>query len=252
MLSLIPHQVLVKILLIVARFDLTRGPPEGPPEGPMPWRALALRAVDRRLRDLFAALGVEDLGVVLVGDILRDLQWRLYRHVVEQDGDCSDARRFFFSGESARRVVEGVVAKASQRGIPGDRAVVIWYIIVARVDVEPPDVCFAWLLGLVGEGFPALRGILSLAAHLTFEETLNDVQGALWRAPVDKKGSLVPGWNCCDANNMGYVLLSRCHGRPAKNKILKEFCWLAGHMPAKQLPEWMRWVVSVWAATAPT
>ena len=231
---------------MVARFDV-----EASAEGwEMPRRALDLRAVDRGAREQVDSLTVGDFGAVLVGDILRDLQWRLYRHVVEQDGDCSDARRFFFSGESARMSVEGVAAKASRRGIPGDCAVVIWYIIVARADVEPPDVCFAWLLGLVGEGFPALRGILSLAAHLTFEETLSGVRGALHRAPVDKKGSLVPGWNCCDANNMGYVLLSRCHGRPAKNKILKEFCWLAGHMPTDQLPEWMGELLHIYDAAA--
>ena len=243
MLNRLPLEAWIKLMQMVAKFDIN----ESAEGWEMPRRALDLRAVDRGARKQIDSLKVEDLGAVLVGDILRDLQWYLYRHVAE-GGDCSDARRFFFSGESARMSVEDVVAEAS--GIPGDRAVVIWYIIVARVDVEPPDVCFAWLLRLVGKGFPALRGILSLAAHPTFEETLNDVQGALWRAPVDKKGSLVPGWNCCDANTMGYVLLSRCHGRPTKNKILKEFCWLARCMPTDQLPEWMEMMLCILDAAA--
>jgi hypothetical protein len=172
--------------------------------------------------------------------------------VVEQDGDCSDARRFFYSGESARMSVEDVVAKASWCGIPGDRAVVIWYFILVRLDVEPPDVCFAWLLRLVGEEFPALRGILSLGSRLTYEETLSGVRDALARAPVDETGSLVPGWNCYDPCNVGVVLLSRCRGRPAKNKILREFCWLARHMPTGQLPKWIRELLRFWAAAAPT
>jgi len=243
MLNRLPCGAWKTIVLLVARFDV-----EASAEGwEMPRRALDLRAVDRGARKQIDSLKVEDLGAVLVGDILRDLQWYLYRHVAEQEGDCSDARRFFFSGESARMSVEDVVAEAS--GIPGDRAVVVWYIIVARVDVEPPDVCFAWLLRLVGEEFPALRAILSLGSHLSYEETLSGVQGALARAPVDKTGSLVPGWVNAP-RNAGVVLLSRCCGRPAKNKILKEFCWLARRMPTGQLPKWMEMLLRVWAAAA--
>jgi hypothetical protein len=49
----------------------------------------------------------------------------------------------------------------------------------------------------------------------------------------------VPGWNCYEPYNVGVVLLSRCSGRLTKNKVLKEFCWLAGYIPTKQLPQWM-------------
>jgi hypothetical protein len=240
---LFPYGVLIKIVALVARFDdneVTAG-------RKAPRRALDLRAVDRRLRKLFDKLRVEDLGAVLVGDISRDQQWYLYRRGGEQGGDISDARRFFFAGQSARMSIEDVVAKASRCSIPGDRAVVVWYFVLARFDVEPPDVCFKWLLRLVGEEFPALHTLLSMGTLLSFEETLAGVRGALARAPVDKKGSLVSGWDCYDPHNVGVVLLSRCQGRPAKNKILKEFCWLAGHMSTCQLPAWLKDTLHIWS-----
>lgn len=235
---LFPYGVWIKIVALVARFDDN----EVAAGREAPRRALDLRAVNRRLRELFDILSVKELGAVLVGDISRDLQWGLYRRGGEQGGDGSDARRFFFAGQSARMSIEGVVAKAKvpRCSIPGDRAVVIWYFVLARLDVEPPDVCFAWLLRLVGEGYPALRALLSLGTLLTFEETLAGVRGALARAPVDNKGSLVSGWDCYDPHNVGVVLLSRCRGRPAKNKILKEFCWLADFMYTRQLPVWLK------------
>ena len=242
---LFPYGVLIKIVALVAKFDIN----ESAEGRKAPRRALDLRAVDRRLRKLFDSLGVEDFGAVLVGDISRDLQWYLYRRGGEQGGDISDARNFFFSGQSARMSIEGVVAKAkaSRCSIPGDRAVVVWYFVLARFDVEPPDVCFKWLLRLVGEEFPALHALLSMGTLLTFEETLAGVRGALARAPVDKKGSLVSGWDCYDPHGVGVVLLSRCQGRPAKNKILKEFCRLAGHMSTCQLPAWLKDTLSFWS-----